>query len=120
MGTAIEQYYYPAASFTRRIFIDGSGRRTAEPTTVAVAAAQATLTELLLYLAKRLRQSIPGQCGALEMTLTAANLETLDRIKAEFVDLSAIPIVHSIDICPHSIIAVPSQTIAEKQFSKGL
>jgi hypothetical protein len=93
MGNAIEQYYYPASSFTRRIFINGSGRRTAEPTTVAVAAAQATLTELLLYLAKRLRQSFPGQYGAFEMTLTAANLETLDRIKAEFIDLSAIPIV---------------------------
>ncbi|AFY93222.1 hypothetical protein [Chamaesiphon minutus] len=93
MGTAIEQYYYPASSFTRRIFINGSGRRTAEPTTVAVAAAQATLTELLLYLAKRLRQSFPGQNGAFEMTLTAANLETLDRIKAEFVDLSVVPIV---------------------------
>jgi hypothetical protein len=93
MGTAIEQYYYPTSSFTRRIFINGSGRRTAEPATIAVAAAQATLTELLLYLAKRLRQSFPGQHGAFEMTLTAANLETLDRVKAEFIDLSVVPIV---------------------------
>jgi hypothetical protein len=27
MGTAISQYYYPNSSFTRRIFVNGSGRR---------------------------------------------------------------------------------------------
>ncbi len=93
MGTAISQYYYPKSSFTRRIFVNGSGRRTAEPTTVAIAAAQATLTELLLYLAQSLRQSFPGQNGPLGMTLTAANLATLDRIKDDFIDRSVIPIV---------------------------
>jgi hypothetical protein len=93
MGTAISQYYYPNSSFTRRIFVNGSGRRTAEPTTVAIAAAHVTLTELLLYLAKRLRQSFPGQNGPLGMTLTVADLETLDRIKDDFLDRSVIPIV---------------------------
>jgi hypothetical protein len=93
MGTAIAQYYYPQSTFTRRIFINGSGRRTAEPTTVAVAAAQATLTELLLYLTKRLQQRFPGRNGAFGMTLTSADLMTLERIKDDFIDRSVIPIV---------------------------
>lgn len=88
MGTAIGQYYYQESSFTRRIFINGSGRRTAEPTTVAVAAAQTTLTELLLYLAKRLRQSFPAQQGPFGMTLTATDLVLLDRMKDDFLNQS--------------------------------
>jgi hypothetical protein len=88
MGTAIAQYYYQESSFTRRIFINGSGRRTAEPTTVAVAAAQATLTELLLYLAKQLRQRFPAQQGAFGMTLTTADLLLLDRLKDDFLNQS--------------------------------
>jgi hypothetical protein len=93
MGTAISQYYYPQSPFSRRIFINGSGRRTAEPSTVAAAAAQATLTELLLYLAKRLQQRFPGRNGALGMTLTSTDLMTLERIKDDFIDRSVIPIV---------------------------
>ncbi|MBD3886626.1 hypothetical protein IFO70_33720 [Phormidium tenue FACHB-886] len=88
MGTAIAQYYYQESSFTRRIFVNGSGRRTAEPTTVAVAAVQATLTELLLYLAKQLRQRFPAQQGAFGMTLTATDLLLLDRMKNDFLDQS--------------------------------
>lgn len=90
MGTAIAQYYYQESSFTRRIFINGSGRRTAEPTTVAVAAAQATLTELLLYLAKQLRQRFPAQQGPFGMTLTTADLLLLDRMKADFLNQSEV------------------------------
>ncbi len=93
MGTAIAQYYYQESSFTRRIFINGSGRRTAEPTTVAVAAAQATLTELLLYLAKQLRQRFPGTQGPFGMTLTAANLATLERVKDDFLKQSVVSII---------------------------
>jgi hypothetical protein len=93
MGTAIAQYYYSQSPFSRRIFINGSGRRTAEPSTVAVAAAQATLTELLLYLAKRLQQRFPGREGALGMTLTSTDLTTLERVKDDFIDRSVIPIV---------------------------
>jgi hypothetical protein len=93
MGTAISQYYYPQSPFSRRIFINGSGRRTAEPITVAAAAAQATLTELLLYLAKRFQQRFPGREGALGMTLTSTDLMALERIKDDFIDRSVIPIV---------------------------
>ena len=93
MGTAIGQYYYPAASFTQRIFIDGSGRHTAEPSTVAVAAAHATLTQLLLHLTKRLIRSFPDRDGALGITLSASNLKTLVRIQADFVDRCVVPIL---------------------------
>jgi hypothetical protein len=37
-------------------------------------------------------QSFPGQNGPLGMTLTATDLEILDRIKADFLDRSVIPI----------------------------
>jgi hypothetical protein len=84
MGTAISQYYYQESSFTRRIFVNGSGRRTAEPTTLAVAAAQATLTELLLYLAQQLRERFPAQQGPFGMSLITADLLALNRIKDEF------------------------------------
>ncbi len=93
MGTAIAQYYYQESSFTRRIFINDSGRRTAEPTTVAIAAAQATLTELLLYLAKRLRQRFPAHQGSFGMTLTTADLLTLERIKDDFLNQSIVSII---------------------------
>jgi hypothetical protein len=92
MGTAIDQYYYQDSSFTRRIFINSSGRRTAEPTTVAVAATQATLTELLLYLAKHLRQRFPAQ-GPLGMPLTTANLLMLEKLKHDFLNHSVVSIV---------------------------
>ncbi len=86
MGNAIAQNYYRESSFNCRIFINNSGRRTSEPATVAVAAAHATLTELLLYLAKRLRQRFPAQQGAFGMTLTAADLLTLEQIKDDFLN----------------------------------
>jgi hypothetical protein len=85
MGTAISQYYYQESSFTRRILVNGSGRRTAEPTTVAIAAAQATLTEFLFYLANRLRSQFPAYQGAFGMMLTTADLKALERTKDEFI-----------------------------------
>ncbi len=93
MGTAIAQYYYQESSFTRRIIINQSGRRSAEPTTVAVAAAQATLTELLLYLANRLRQQFPAQQGPLGMLLTTASLLTLESLKDDFLKQSVVSII---------------------------
>lgn len=84
MGSAIAQYYYPESSFTRRIFVNGSGRRTAEPITVVVAATQSTLTELLFYLAGRLRQRFPARQGPFGMTLSADDLSVLERMKDDF------------------------------------
>ncbi|GAP94296.1 hypothetical protein [Leptolyngbya sp. NIES-2104] len=92
MGSAIAQYYYQDSDFTRRIFVNCSGRRSAEPATVSIAATQATLTELLLYLAKRLRQRFSAQ-GAFGMTLTVAELLTLENLKREFIDRSVVAII---------------------------
>ena len=87
MGAAIAQSYAPGAAFSRRIFTNGSGRRSTEPSTVTVAAAQQTLTELLFHLAFRIRQAFPGS-SPLGMTLMPESLSILKRIKADFLDRS--------------------------------
>ena len=66
-----------------RIFVNGSGRRTAEPSTVAVAAAAHTLTELLLYLAKQMRHNF-AKTDPFGMTLNAESLLVLAMMKEDF------------------------------------
>ena len=75
-----------------RIFVNGSGRRTAEPSTVAVAAARQTLTELLFYLAQQMRNDFP-QDRPLGMTLTAESLMVLAMMKEDFLNKNVIQIV---------------------------
>jgi hypothetical protein len=87
MGAAIAQSYAPGAAFSHRIFTNGSGRRSTEPSTVTVAAAQQTLTELLFHLAFRIRQAFPDS-SPLGMTLMPESLSILKRIKADFLDQS--------------------------------
>jgi hypothetical protein len=94
MGSAIDQHYHSESKFVRRIFVNHSGRRTAEPITVAIAAAQTTLTELLLYLAKRLRQQFPTCSDPFGMTLTSADLLTLERARDNFLTQSAVSIIN--------------------------
>lgn len=91
MGSAIAQSYFLGATFSRRIFINGSGRRTAEPATVTVAATQETLTEILLHLAKRIRRAFPDS-SPFGMTLTQESLSTLETIKADFLNRSIVSI----------------------------
>ena len=66
-----------------RIFVNGSDRRTAEPSTVAVAATLQTLTELLFYLAKQMRSDFPHN-DPLGMTLTTESLMVLAMMKEDF------------------------------------
>lgn len=66
-----------------RIFVNGSGRRTAEPSTVTTAASWQTLTELLFYLAKQLRTNFP-RSHPFGMTLTPESLQVLTMMKADF------------------------------------
>lgn len=66
-----------------RIFVNGSGRRTAEASTVTVAAAGQTLTELLLYLAQQMRRDFPHS-EPLGMTLTSESLMVLAMMKEDF------------------------------------
>ncbi len=91
MGSAIGQSYFQEAAFNRRIFTNGSGRRSAEPATVEVAAAQETLTELLFHIAKRMRRAFPDS-SPFGMTLTPRSLSILETIKADFLDQSVVSI----------------------------
>ena len=75
-----------------RIFVNGSGRRTAEPSTVAVAAMRQTLTELLLYLAKQMRHKFPD-IQPFGMTLTIESLMVLTMIKEDFLNKNVLKII---------------------------
>ena len=75
-----------------RIFVNGSGRRTAEPSTVAVAAAGQTLTELLFYLAKQIRRDFPDS-DPLGMTLTTESLMVLAMMKEDFLTKNVLQII---------------------------
>jgi hypothetical protein len=85
LGATIGQSYAQGATFSRKIFTNSSGHRAAEPSTVSVAATQATLTELLFYVMKQFRQVFPDS-SPLGMTLTTESLSVLDLNKAEFLD----------------------------------
>ena len=75
-----------------RVFLNGSGRRIAEPSTVAVAAARQTLTELLFYLAKQMRYKFPHY-EPLGMTLTTESLMVLAMMKEDFTSKNALQII---------------------------
>jgi hypothetical protein len=75
-----------------KIFVNGSGRRTSEPATVSVAAAQQTFTELLLYLAKNIKQAFPDS-DPFGMTLTLQSIDVLENMKDDFVDVSVVQIM---------------------------
>jgi hypothetical protein len=74
------------------IFVNGSGRRTSEPATIAVAAAQHTLTELLLYLAKQVKHHFPDS-SPFGMTLTQESLAVLEKMKDDFLDINVVQIM---------------------------
>lgn len=84
----------PKHSNTSRhnIFVNGSGRRTSEPATVAVAAAQHTLTELLFYLAKQVKRHFPDS-NPFGMTLTEESLAALEKMKDDFLDINVVQIM---------------------------
>ncbi|GAP94222.1 hypothetical protein NIES2104_07330 [Leptolyngbya sp. NIES-2104] len=94
MGAALSQSFAQGATFNRRIFTNGSGHRSAEAATLTVAATQATLTELLFYTAKRMRQAFPDSTP-LGMTLTEKSLLMLDTIKADFLNRSVVALCAS-------------------------
>lgn len=75
-----------------KIFVNSSGRRTAEPATVAVAAAEHTLTELLFYVAKQIRIAFPDSTP-FGMTLTKESLDILEKIKQDFLDVNVVQIM---------------------------
>jgi hypothetical protein len=92
LGAAIAQPNLKEKQLSQRIFINGSGRRTAEPATITVAATQQTLTELLFYLVKRMRRTFPD-LSPLGLTLDAESLFVLELIKDDFLHQSVVEIV---------------------------
>ena len=82
----------PRSGDRHKIMVNGSGRRTAEPATVVVAAAQQTFTELLLYLAKNIRSVFPDTMP-FGMILSSENIAVLEKMKDDFVDISAVQIM---------------------------
>ena len=75
-----------------RIFVNGSGRRIAEPSTVAVAAAKQTLTELLFYLAQQMSNNI-YHTNPFGMTLSSESLMVLAMMKEDFLYNNLVKIV---------------------------
>ncbi len=92
ISSPFAQPTFPEEQFSRRIFINGSGRRIAEPATISVAAMHQTLTELLFYVARQMRRAFPDSCP-FGMTLTLEGLLRLEQIKDEFIDQSVATIV---------------------------
>jgi hypothetical protein len=82
----------PLPKERHKIFVNGSGRRTAEPATVTVAASQQTFTELLFYIAKQLRQTFPDS-KPFGMTLAPESISVLEKIKDDFLDINVVQIM---------------------------
>ncbi len=79
-------------TFRHNIFVNGSGRRTSEPATVAVAAAHQTLTELLFYLAKQVKHHCTNS-NPFCITLTEESLAALEKMKNDFLDINVVQIM---------------------------
>ena len=75
-----------------KILVNGSGRRTAEPATITVAANQQTFTELLFYVATRLRAEFPNS-DPFGMTLTTESISVLEKMKDDFLDVGVVQII---------------------------
>jgi hypothetical protein len=75
-----------------KIFLNNSGRRTAEAATITVAAAHQTFTELLFYLAKKLRQAYPDS-DPFGMTLAVESISVLEKMRDDFLEISVVQIM---------------------------
>ena len=75
-----------------KILVNGSGRRTAEPATITVAANQQTFTELLFYIATRLREEFPNS-SPFGMILAGESISVLNKMKDDFLDVGIVQIM---------------------------
>lgn len=91
MGAAVGQYYYKGARFNRRILTNGSGRRPAEPSSVASAASHHTLTEFLLYLAEKM-PSVTEQDHPFGAKYTSQDIKELRRLRDLTIDQAMVSI----------------------------
>lgn len=81
----------PERQERHKIFVNGSGRRTAEAATITVAAAQQTFTELLFYISNKLRQAYPDS-DPFGMTLAAESISVLEKMRDDFLEISVVQI----------------------------
>lgn len=81
MGRAVGQVYAKGSPFSARIFDNMSGLRPAEPSTVATAALQATLTEMLLYWGSQMKALYGERRKPLGMILEEEDFELLRRLR---------------------------------------
>lgn len=77
LSKILGQRFTKNASFSRRIFLNMSGRRPAEPSSVAAMAAHMTLTELLIYVAEDLRRVFPDGVDPLGLRLSVEDIQKL-------------------------------------------
>ena len=92
LGSPVIQANLAENGERHKVFVNGSGRRTSEPATVAVAAANQTLTELLFYLAKKIRTAFP-ETSPFGMNLSEESLEILEKMKQDFLDINVVQIM---------------------------
>ena len=90
MGAAIGQYVYPGAPWIGRVFYTFSGWRSSEALTVSTVACHHTLSELLLYLAKRAGREGPDFRAHTGFTLPAADVADIVRLNQSLVQ-KAVP-----------------------------
>lgn len=87
IGSPLARPTFPGEPFSRRIFVNDSGRRLVEPATVSVAATHQTLTELLFYLTYQMHLSFANG-RPLGMNLSLEDLLRLEGINSEFLHQS--------------------------------
>ena len=92
LGSPLAQPTFSGEPFSRRIFVNESGRRLAEPATVSVAATHQTLTELLFCLTRQMHQTFPNS-RPLGMKLSPEGLLGLERMNNEFLHQSVTDIM---------------------------
>jgi hypothetical protein len=89
LGSSLTKPTFSGEPFSRRIFVNDSGRRLAEPATVSTAATHQTLTELLFYLTRQMHLTFP-KSQPLGMKLSPEGLLALERMNNEFL-LQSVP-----------------------------
>ena len=95
LGTSVIKHKHSHKNGSRerhKVIVNGSGRRTAEAATITVAASQQTFTELLFYIAKKLRQTYV-ECDPFGMTLSLESISVLENMRDDFIELNAVQVM---------------------------
>jgi hypothetical protein len=85
MGAAVGQGIQADDAWVARVFATGAGWRSAEPATVSTAAAHATLTQLLIRIARDLHSSAQGAFRPFGLAASAEDLDKLEALSQQTV-----------------------------------